>query len=138
MRFFFNFFDKVKNRANSVFPFEYNKVIEFNNEFSELLKKDAFLARSDYSFLLTKYDDIYVFFNSCKTALTLEFYCKQNKINKKKPKCYTFEQKKLPRQLSGKLLSYIFDTGTERNQIPGGMRETASGKRYLRATSTCS
>lgn len=83
MRFFFNFFDKVKNRANSVFPFEYNKVIEFNNEFSELLKKDAFLARSDYSFLLTKYDDIYVFFNSCKTALTLEFYCKQNKINKK-------------------------------------------------------
>lgn len=50
MRFFFNFFDKVKNRANSVFPFEYNKVIEFNNEFSELLKKDAFLARSDYFF----------------------------------------------------------------------------------------
>lgn len=49
MRFFFNFFDKVKNRANSVFPFEYNKVIEFNNEFSELLKR-RFLARSDYSF----------------------------------------------------------------------------------------
>lgn len=48
MRFFFNFFDKVKNRTNSVFPFEYNKVIEFNNEFSELLKKDAFLARSEY------------------------------------------------------------------------------------------
>ena len=62
----------------------------------------------------------------------------QNKINKKKPKCYTFEQKKLPRQLSGKLLSYIFDTGTERKQIPGGMREAASGNRYLRATSTCS
>lgn len=95
MRFFFNFIDKVKNRANSVFPFEYNKVIEFNNEFSELLKKDAFLARSDYSFLLTKYDDIYVFFNSCKTALTLEFYCKQNKINKKKLKLFCRRMKTL-------------------------------------------
>lgn len=60
------------------------------------------------------------------------------KLTKKSLNVIHSNKKKLPRQLSGKLLSYIFDTGTERNQIPGGMRETASGNRYLRATSTCS
>lgn len=80
MGFFANLFKKNKKQDTS-FPDEYKKVLEFNNAFNLLLSEDKYIARSDYSFLIDEYNDIYLFYDNNKKANTLEYYCKINKLN---------------------------------------------------------
>ena len=66
-----------KNTSNN----EYKQVIDFNNNFENLLKSDCYIARSDYKFLIDDYKDTFVFFDNNQRGKTLSFYCKTNKIN---------------------------------------------------------
>ena len=67
-------------KKNNV-PSEYQKVLDFNQEFESLLSEDKFLARSDYKYLLEKYNYIYTFFDSTDRAKTLSYYCEQNNVS---------------------------------------------------------
>lgn len=80
MGFFANLFKKNKKQETS-FPEEYKRALEFNNVFNLLLSEDKYIARSDYSFLIDKYNDIYLFYDNNKKANTLEYYCKINKLD---------------------------------------------------------
>ena len=37
----------------------YSDILVFNNKIDELLKKDCFIARSDYKNLITEYEELY-------------------------------------------------------------------------------
>lgn len=80
MGIFSNLFKKVKKQNNS-FPDEYKYVREFNNEFKLLLSIDKYIARSDYSFLINKYHNTYLFYENIRKATTLSYYCKTNKLD---------------------------------------------------------
>lgn len=67
-----------KEKLNT--PNEYIQAGEFNKELKALLSKDKYIARSDYAFLIEKYQNIYTFFESTKRANTLSYYCKQNRL----------------------------------------------------------
>ena len=83
MGFISSFLGKLRKDKTNNLPVEYKLVLDFNKDFSDLLKKDKFLARSDYKHLIEQYKDVYVFFNSCQNAKTLQYYCKQNKVDEK-------------------------------------------------------
>lgn len=83
MGFISSLLGKLRKDKTNNLPVEYKLVLDFNKDFSDLLKKDEFLARSDYKHLIEQYKDIYVFFNSCQNAKTLQYYCKQNKVDEK-------------------------------------------------------
>lgn len=84
MWFFFNFFNKKRKETINNLPLEYTQVLDFNKDFSELLKKDQFLARSDYKQIVEKFQYIYTFFKSCQDAKTLQYYCKRNKVDEQR------------------------------------------------------
>lgn len=77
MGIFSKFFGK-KGKINT--STEYIQAVEFIKELKELLSKDKYIARSDYNFLIEKYQKIYTFFESTKRANTLSYYCKQNRL----------------------------------------------------------
>ena len=62
-------------------PKQYCKALQFNNEFAELLERDAFIARSDYKHLINQYKDIYQFFISVIDAHILEEYVSKNELD---------------------------------------------------------
>ena len=59
-------------------PAQYLKLLQFNQEFSELLDRDAYIARSDYKHLITLYQDIYQFFNSILETNIVNEYVSKN------------------------------------------------------------
>lgn len=75
-------FDIFRGRQkNKNLPEEYKSVLAFNEEFTALLSADKFIARSDYSYLIEKYDKIFSTYESMQRTNTLSYYCKQNKVN---------------------------------------------------------
>ena len=62
-------------------PEQYRKALRFNQEFAELLGRDAYIARSDYKHLVAIYKDIYMFFVSVIEAHILEEYADKNGLN---------------------------------------------------------
>lgn len=62
-------------------PEQYRKALQFNQEFAELLGRDAYIARSDYKHLVAIYKDIYMFFVSVIEAHILEEYTNKNGLN---------------------------------------------------------
>lgn len=80
MGFFSKFFGGRAKVNNAQQPAEYEKALEFIKEFERLKDEDKYIARSDYSYLIDKYRDIYTFFESMQRAATLTYYCKQNKV----------------------------------------------------------
>lgn len=71
-----------KSAGNQIddIPYEYKMAIECNHEFETLMAADKYIARSDYKYLINKYEEVYVFFNNTKKAKALSYYCKQNHI----------------------------------------------------------
>ena len=55
MGFFSSIFGKLQKNKTDALPVEYKIVLDFNKDFSDLLKKDEFLARSDYKHLIEQY-----------------------------------------------------------------------------------
>lgn len=62
-------------------PIQYSKVRQFNKQFSELLERDSYIARSDYKHLISLYQDVYQFFESVVNANILEEYINKNKLD---------------------------------------------------------
>lgn len=52
MGFISSFWGKLRKDKTNNLPVEYKLVLDFNKDFSDLLKKDKFLARSDYKHLI--------------------------------------------------------------------------------------
>ena len=80
MGFFTKLFGGRAKVNNAQQPAEYEKALEFIKEFERLKEEDKYIARSDYSYLIDKYHNIYTFFESMQRAATLTYYCKQNKV----------------------------------------------------------
>lgn len=80
MGFFSKFFGGRTKIKNVQLPTEYKTALECIKEFERLKAEDKYIARSDYSYLIDKYRDIYTFFGSMQRAATLTYYCKQNKV----------------------------------------------------------
>ena len=59
-------------------PTQYLKLLQFNKEFAELLRKDAYIARSDYKHLITLHQDTYQFFNSIMETNIVNEYVNKN------------------------------------------------------------
>ena len=64
---------KVKTEIDSQ-PTEYAQALAFNKEFSDILKSDSFIARSDYNDLIQKYEPTATFFENNQRAKTLTYY----------------------------------------------------------------
>lgn len=62
---------------------EHQQLVEFYRQLKALLKTDKYLAVSDYKEIVSKYADIYNFFQAQKRANTLTFYCQQNDLQEK-------------------------------------------------------
>ena len=75
MGFFSKFFGKKVKTEFSHLP-EYMQSVMFNNEFSDMMKSDRFIARSDYRDLIQKYESTATFFENNQRAKTLTYYCK--------------------------------------------------------------
>ena len=78
---FFSKLFKAKDKQAVNPPEEYIQATNFNKEFDDILKKDIFIARSDYKNLIAKYQPAATFFENNSRAKTLSYYCKQNKIS---------------------------------------------------------
>ena len=66
----FDLFRKRKNEADSIIkpqqhtaqqPTQYQRALQFNSEFAELLGCDSFIARSDYKHFISAYQEEYKF-----------------------------------------------------------------------------
>ncbi len=64
---------KVKTEIDNQ-PTEYAQALTFNKEFSDIIKSDRFIARSDYKNLIQKYEFIATFFENNQRAKTLTYY----------------------------------------------------------------
>ncbi|MBR3892269.1 MAG: hypothetical protein IKJ20_02255, partial [Alistipes sp.] len=60
-------------------PIQYQRALQFNAEFAELLGGDSFIARSDYKHFISEYQEEYKLFCSINEANILKDYvCKNN------------------------------------------------------------
>ena len=66
------------------------QAVEFNVKFSDMMKSDSFIARSDYKDLISIYQATSVFFENSQKAKTLTYYCKQNKVDEKEIEAFIF------------------------------------------------
>ena len=62
-------------------PTQYQKALQFNTEFAELLSGDSFIARSDYKYFISEYQEEYKFFCSIVEANILEDYIGKNNLD---------------------------------------------------------
>ena len=62
-------------------PTQYQKALQFNTEFAELLGVDSFIARSDYKHFISAYQEEYKFFCSIVEANILEDYVSKNNLD---------------------------------------------------------
>ena len=83
MGFFSKLFGKKSKTEIGSQPIEYTQALTFNKEFSDIMKSDKFIARSDYRNLIQKYEFTATFFENNQRAKTLNYYCKQNKVDEK-------------------------------------------------------
>lgn len=74
--------DEVQKHTTSVDnPVQYCEILRFNKEFAELLKRDAYIARSDYKHLINAYQNIYQFYISVVNAHILKEYAGKNGLD---------------------------------------------------------
>lgn len=83
MGFFSKLFGKKSKTEIGSQPIEYTQALTFNKEFSDIMKSDKFIARSDCRNLIQKYEFTATFFENNQRAKTLTYYCKQNKVGEK-------------------------------------------------------
>ena len=62
-------------------PTQYQRALQFNTEFAELLSSDSFIARSDYKHFISEYQEEYKFFCSILEANILEDYTSKNNLD---------------------------------------------------------
>lgn len=62
-------------------PAQYQRALQFNAEFIELLGGDSFIARSDYKHFISEYQEEYKFFCSIVEANILEDYVSKNNLD---------------------------------------------------------
>ena len=62
-------------------PTQYQRALQFNTEFSELLSGNSFIARSDYKHFISEYQEEYKFFCSIVEANILENYVSINNLD---------------------------------------------------------
>ena len=73
--------DKVCKSSVSSKSAQYLQAIQFNQELAELLRRDAYIARSDYKHLISKYKDTHQFLSSVIEAHILEEYASKNGLD---------------------------------------------------------
>lgn len=61
---------------------EIKELMAFRKEVMSLQEIDRYIARSDYAHLHEDYSDTYTFFENALRAKTLNFYCKQNALER--------------------------------------------------------
>ena len=81
MGIFSKLFGKKGKDESAEQPLEFKQAVDFNTKFSDLLKADTFIARSNYKQLIQEYQFTATFFENSKRAQTLTYYCRQNKVN---------------------------------------------------------
>ena len=84
-----NFFSKLFNFGKSkgsvvLMTAELESLALFEKELNELLKRDAFIARSDYKKLRDSNLQIYSHFKVHKDSQTLRYYCQEHRIEEKR------------------------------------------------------
>lgn len=62
-------------------PAQYQRALQFNAEFAELLGGDSFIARSDYKHFISEYQEEYNFFCSIVEANILGDYVSKNNLD---------------------------------------------------------
>ncbi len=77
-------FSRIFKKTDGTTHPEYLKVLNFLETFDALLKKNSFLARSDYKDLIFNYERTFVFFDNAQMANTLGYFCKTNKLDQSK------------------------------------------------------
>ena len=62
---------------------EIKELMEFRKDLMSLQEVDRYVARSEYAYLQKDYSQTYIFFENAKRANTLDYYCKQNALERK-------------------------------------------------------
>lgn len=84
-----NFFSRLFNFGKSkdsvvLMTAELERLLLFEKELNGLLKRDSFIARSDYKELRDKNSQIYSHFKVHKESQTLRYYCHEHRIEEKR------------------------------------------------------
>ena len=82
MSLFSKLFVKFKKANNISVPTEFSDAENCNKEIHFLVCSDKYIARSDYEYLIKKYENTYTFFCNAEKADTLNYYIKQNRLDK--------------------------------------------------------
>ena len=61
---------------------EIKELMAFRKDLMTLQEVDRYIARSEYMYLREKYSKTYTFFENSQRAKTLDYYCKQNGLEK--------------------------------------------------------
>ena len=78
----FDIFQRRKDVISKAYqPSQYLRALQFNQELSELLGGDSFIARSDYKHFISEYQEEYKFFCSIIEANILEDYVSKNNLD---------------------------------------------------------
>lgn len=71
------------------------KLSQFEQEWIDLLKIDAYIARSDYNMFREKYASVYTHFKVLKDSTTLKYYCRHNGIKLNRIKIFLRQYEEL-------------------------------------------
>ena len=93
----FDIFKKRKGGNNTPCPkpAQYLRVQQFNVEFTELLGRDMFIARSDYKYLISNYQEEYKFFCSIIDGNILDDYITKNQLDSAEIKSFMYSYKEI-------------------------------------------
>ncbi len=86
---------KSQNEEPKVVTPEIASLLDFRKHLFSLDDTDRYIAKSDYGEMRDKYAATYTFFDNALRGNTLEYYCKNNAINKRDVKCFLAEYKDL-------------------------------------------
>ena len=67
---------------NALTP-EIKELMDFRKDLMSLQEVDRYVARSEYAYMHKTYSNTYTFFENAKRANTLDYYCKQNALERK-------------------------------------------------------
>jgi len=96
-----SFFDKIisvfksQNEEPKVVTPEIASLLDFRKHLSSLDDTDCYIAKSDYAEMRDKYAATYTFFDNALRGNTLDYYCKNNAINKRDVKSFLSDYKDL-------------------------------------------
>lgn len=86
---------KSQNEEPKVVTPEIASLLDFRKHLSSLDDTDCYIAKSDYADMRDKYAATYTFFDNALRGNTLDYYCKNNAINKRDVKSFLSDYKDL-------------------------------------------